>query len=126
MRVALPVAESRGVLYLIPHFGRAGKFAVVEASDGWRVVEVFDNPGLRLEGRGRAEAIAEALSARGVSTVIVYEIGPGAFSHLKARGFRILGFKEKPKAPVELETVLEEFEKGGLVELEEPNEEEHG
>jgi predicted Fe-Mo cluster-binding NifX family protein len=90
------------------------------------VVEVFDNPGLRLEGRGRAEAIAEALSARGVSTVIVYEIGPGAFGHLKARGFRILGFKEKPKGPVKLERVLEELEEGGLVELEQPNEEGHG
>jgi predicted Fe-Mo cluster-binding NifX family protein len=126
MRVALPVAESRGGLYLIPHFGRAGKFAVVEISGEWRVVEVFDNPGLRLEGGGRAEAIAEALSARGVSTVIVYEIGPGAFNRLKARGFRILGFKEKPRAPVKLESVREELEKGGLVELEQPNEEEHG
>ncbi len=126
MRVALPVAESRGGIYLIPHFGRAGKFAVVEASGEWRVVEVFDNPGLRLEGRGRAEAIAEALSARGVSTVIVYEIGPGAFSRLKARGFRILGFKEKPRAPVKLESVREEFEREGLVELEQTNEEEHG
>jgi predicted Fe-Mo cluster-binding NifX family protein len=45
VRVAVPVVKAKGDYFLVPHFGRAPSFAIVEVEGGsYRVVEVFDNP----------------------------------------------------------------------------------
>ena len=126
MRFASPVVKTGRGLLLSPHFGRARHFAVVEVGEGgYRVVEVFENPGLGREGYGRARAIVEELARRGVGAVVVSEVGPGAFSLLRERGFRVLAPRRAPGRLPSIEEVAEAVGRGEVVELEAPNEE-HG
>ena len=55
MRVAVPVVKAGGDYFLVPHFGRAPSFAIVEVEGGsYSVVEVLENRYVSHErGRGR-------------------------------------------------------------------------
>jgi predicted Fe-Mo cluster-binding NifX family protein len=118
MKVASPVLKTKvdGKLIINAHFGKSELFAVFDTETS--EVEVFENPGLVAE-RGRGIYIAKALSERGVSAVLVKEIGHGAFEKLKQFSMKIYLV---PNAVKFFEEAVEMFKNGKLAELEEPSE----
>ncbi|SMP15767.1 Predicted Fe-Mo cluster-binding protein, NifX family [Desulfurobacterium pacificum] len=122
MRVAVPILETEvnGRRLVNAHFGKSNLFAVVDTETG--KVEVKENPGLHVE-RGRGIYIAEMFRENGVEAVLVKEMGPGAFDKIRNQlGITVYLIPQNVKF---LDEAIEMFKKGELVELLEPNEEEH-
>ncbi len=118
MRVAIPCIKLRDILRVSPHFGRAPLFAIYELTNsGFKLVALEENPAMR-SIRERGEAIAQLLAKYGVDTVIVYEIGPGAYSKLVDRGIQVFLVNEL----VSVEEALRLFKEGKLTKAEGPTE----
>lgn len=116
MRIAIPCIKVRDLLRVSPHFGRAPLFAIYELeSSGPRLVALEENPAMRAVGK-RGEAIARLLTSYGVSAVIVYEVGPGAYRKLASRGIRVYVIDKL----VTVEEALHLFQEGKLAEAKSP------
>jgi len=123
MKVAVPVLDTEigGRRLVNSHFGKSNLFAIVDTDSG--SVEVVENPGLHVE-RGRGIFIAEMFKEKGVTAVLVKEMGPGAFDKIRNR----LGIKVYlvPPEVKFLDDAVEKFKSGELLELLKPNEDKHG
>jgi len=89
MRVAVPVVKAGGDYFLIPHFGRAPSFAIVEVEgSSYSVVEVLDNQYITHE-HGRGVRLIDDLAEKKADAILTLGIGYGAFYRLKALGVKI-------------------------------------
>ena len=118
MIVAVPVVEREvnGKKLVNPHFGKAGQFAIVDTESG--KTEFIENPALNVE-KGKGRAIAETFIKKGVSAVLVKEIGPGAFEKLSSSGISVFLVPAEVKF---LNDAVELLKKEELPALKEPNE----
>jgi len=123
VRVTVPVVKAKGDYFLIPHFGRAPSFAIVEVEGGsYRVVEVFDNPHATHE-HGRGVRLIDDLVEKGVDAVSTLGIGHGAFYRLKAAGVKIYYASPPPgKGTLTLAEAVEMLTSGKAEEAAEPRE----
>ena len=123
MRVAVPVVRAKGDYLLVPHFGRAPSFAIVDVEGGsYSVVEVFDNPYVTHE-RGRGVRLIDELAKRGVEAVLTLGIGYGAFYRLKALGVKVYYVSPPPgKGTLNLAEAVEALTSGKAEEAAEPRE----
>jgi predicted Fe-Mo cluster-binding NifX family protein len=123
VRVAVPVVKAKGDYFLVPHFGRAPSFAIVEVEGGsYRVVEVFDNPHVTHE-HGRGVRLIDDLVEKGVDAVLTLGIGHGAFYRLKAAGVKIYYASPPPgKGTLTLAEAIETLTSGKAEEATEPRE----
>ena len=95
--VAVPSKRSEGLKSEVcEHFGRAEYLTIVTLGADKKIKEITieRNPFLE-EERGKGVSLAESLFKRGVSTVIVKNIGKAAFSVLKSYGIKILKTKDE-------------------------------
>ena len=84
MKIAIP--ENAGEVN--QHFGQSRSFAIIEIDENKKIagVETVPTAGLQHQHAG----IAQFLKGRGVETVIVGGIGPGAIEGLEDQGLNIL------------------------------------
>lgn len=123
MRVAVPVVKSGEKIYLVPHFGKAPSFAIVEVEEkNFKILEVFQNRYATLEHRKIHEILREFIS-RGVQVILTLGIGSGAFYRLREEGIKIF-YVTPPqgKATLSLEEALNMFVAGKAEEASEPRE----
>jgi predicted Fe-Mo cluster-binding NifX family protein len=108
VKVAAPVLEVKGELYINPHFGRTTLIGIANLKTG--KIEVVQNPALRLEKR-KGTRIAEFLLEKGVKALLVKDIGTGAFEKIRSRGIETYIV---PKEVKKFREALELFRKGEL------------
>jgi len=83
MRIAVPVVKSGDKILLVPHFGRAPSFAIVDLEgNSYKIVEVFQNPYLA-HSHGRGVGIVNELVRKGVNTLVSLGAGYGAYYRLR-------------------------------------------
>ncbi|ADV64529.1 NifB/NifX family molybdenum-iron cluster-binding protein [Desulfurococcus mucosus] len=118
MIVCIPAMTSGGRNYVSLHFGKAPYFAFYEVSDtGFKQLSLERNPFATMgSGSSKGQAIARYLVSKGVEAVIAYEVGPGAFQHLRDHGIRV--FVVEKTLPIE--EALKLFIEGALTEAKEP------
>ena len=95
--VAIPSKGPEGLKSEVcEHFGRAEYLTIVVLGVDKKLKEIFieRNPFIE-EEKGKGVSLAESLFKRGVSIVIVRNIGRAAFSVLKSYGIRILKAKDE-------------------------------
>ena len=95
--VAIPSKGPEGLKSEVcEHFGRAEYLTIVVLGADKKLKEIFieRNPFIE-EEKGKGVSLAESLFKRGVSIVIVRNIGRAAFSVLKSYGIRILKAKDE-------------------------------
>ena len=95
--VAIPSKGPEGLKSEVcEHFGRAEYLTIVVLGADKKIKEIFieRNPFIE-EEKGKGVSLAESLFKRGVSIVIVRNIGRAAFSVLKSYGIRILKAKDE-------------------------------
>lgn len=114
MKVAAPVLEVNGELFINPHFGRAKLIGIADLETG--EIKTADNPALGLE-RGKGVRMAGFLLEEGVRVLLVKDIGVGAFEKIKSAGIEIYLV---PKGIKEFQKALDLFKKGELQVLKEP------
>jgi predicted Fe-Mo cluster-binding NifX family protein len=89
MRIAVPVVKSGDKILLVPHFGRAPIFAIIDLDgNSYRIVEIFQNPFLT-HSHGRGVGIVNELVKKGVNTLISLGAGYGAYYRLNELGIKI-------------------------------------
>jgi predicted Fe-Mo cluster-binding NifX family protein len=112
MRIAVPCVESRGKYILVPHFGRAPSFAIVDVEgDKYNLVEVFRNEYITRE-HGRGVALVNELIARGVNALLTLEIGYGAYYKVRESGIKIYYITPEDKRAITLEEAIQMFISG--------------
>lgn len=123
MRVAVPVVKAGGDYFLVPHFGRAPSFAIVDVEgSSYSVVEVFDNRYITHE-HGRGVRLIDDLAKKKVDAILTLGIGHGAFYRLKALGAKIYYVTPPPgKGALTLAEAIEALTSGKAVEAIEPRE----
>ncbi|MHA1834334.1 MAG: cation diffusion facilitator family transporter [Candidatus Baldrarchaeia archaeon] len=95
--VAIPSKSPEGLKSEVcEHFGRAEYLTIVVLGADKKIKEIFieRNPFIE-EEKGKGVSLAESLFKRGVSIVIVRNIGRAAFSVLKSYGIQILKTKDE-------------------------------
>jgi len=95
--VAIPSKGPEGLKSEVcEHFGRAEYLTIVVLGVDKKIKEIFieRNPFIK-EEKGKGVSLAESLFRRGVSIVIVRNIGRAAFSVLKSYGIKILKTKDE-------------------------------
>ncbi|MDK6028123.1 NifB/NifX family molybdenum-iron cluster-binding protein [Ignisphaera sp. 4213-co] len=123
--IAIPIVSSGINKYVFPHFGKAPSFAIVEVMDkSFRILYVIQNQ-YRDHMHGKGHEVIKMLVENGVDTVIVSDIGYGAFQQLKEYNIRIYKLPEKSQGLYSLEEALKMFIDGSLKELEEPSQHNH-
>jgi len=123
MRGAVPVVKAGGDYFLVPHFGRAPSFAIVEVEGGsYSVVEVLENRYVTHE-HGRGVRLIEDLAIRRVDAILTLGIGYGAFYRLKELGAKIYYVTPPPgKGTLTLAEAIEALTSGKAEEAIEPRE----
>lgn len=104
MRIAIP--ENNGEVN--QHFGQSKSFAVIEIDENKNIISFETVPAAGLQHQH--EGIAQFLKGKGVETVIVGGIGPGAIQGLEAQGLNVLFGAGGP-----IKEVAETFAKGKFV-----------
>lgn len=104
MKVAIP--ENVGTVN--QHFGKSNSFAIIDIDDNKNIIDVEIVPAAGLQHQH--EGIAQFLKDKGVETVIVGGIGPGAIQKLEDNGINILFGAAGP-----VKEVAETFAKGQFV-----------
>ncbi len=100
MKVAVATFEDR----VSEHFGKCLGFTFADVDEnGVTNIEYAENPG------GHCAVLPDFLASRGVKTMIVGGIGPGAVNNLYSRGINVIG-----AVSGKIEDVLEEMKKGTL------------
>ncbi|RSN67988.1 dinitrogenase iron-molybdenum cofactor biosynthesis protein [Candidatus Korarchaeum cryptofilum] len=122
MRIAVPCVESRGKCILVPHFGRAPSFAIVDVEgDKYNLVEIFRNEYITRE-HGRGVALVNELIARGVNALLTLEIGYGAYYKVRESGIKIYYITPEDKRAITLEEAIQMFILGKVEEATGPRE----
>ncbi|MCX8196100.1 MAG: NifB/NifX family molybdenum-iron cluster-binding protein [Acidilobaceae archaeon] len=119
MRAIVPVMRGKEGWELSPLFGRSKLFALVEIGEqGYRLLEVVENPfALSPEG-SRAQGLAELMRSKGVEAIISTHVGPGGFYLFKQMGIKIYYVEGR----MSLEEVVRAFVEGRAREAEGPRE----
>lgn len=104
MKIAIP--ENAGEVN--QHFGQSRSFAIIEIDENKKITGVETVPTIGLQHQH--EGIAQFLKNRGVETVIVGGIGPGAIQGLEAQGLNVLFGAAGP-----IKEVAETFANGQFV-----------
>jgi predicted Fe-Mo cluster-binding NifX family protein len=126
MRIAVPVVKSGDKILLVPHFGRAPSFAIVDLEgNSYKIVEIFQNPFLT-HSHGRGVGIVNELAKKGVNTLVSLGAGYGAYYRLRELGIKIY-YVTPPqgKKTMTLQEAIEIFLAGKAEEATGPREEEH-
>jgi len=95
--IAIPSKSSEGLKSEVcEHFGRAEYLTIVAIGTDRKIKKVIieRNPFLE-EEKGKGVSLAESLFKKGVSIVVVKNIGKAAFSVLKSYGIQILKTKDE-------------------------------
>ncbi|NAZ24850.1 MAG: dinitrogenase iron-molybdenum cofactor biosynthesis protein [Thermofilum sp.] len=124
MRIAVPVVKSGDKILLVPHFGRAPSFAIIDLDgNSYRIVEIFQNPFLT-HSHGRGVGIVNELVKKGVNTLVSLGAGYGAYYRLRELGIKIY-YVTPPqgKKTMTLQEALEMFLSGKAEEATGPREE---
>jgi len=124
MRIAVPVVKSGDKILLVPHFGRAPSFAIIDLDgNSYRIVEIFQNPFLA-HSHGRGVGIVNELVKKGVNTLISLGAGYGAYYRLRELGIKIY-YVTPPegKKTMTLQEAIEIFLTGKAEEATGPREE---
>ena len=124
MRIAVPVVKSGDKILLVPHFGRAPSFAIIDLDgNSYRIVEIFQNPFLT-HSHGRGVGIVNELVKKGVNTLLSLGAGYGAYYRLKELGIKIY-YVTPPegKKTMTLQEAIEMFLTGKAEEATGPREE---
>jgi predicted Fe-Mo cluster-binding NifX family protein len=123
MRIAVPVVKSGDKILLVPHFGRAPSFAIVDLEgNSYKIVEVFQNPYLA-HSHGRGVGIVNELVRKGVNTLVSLGAGYGAYYRLKELGIKIYYVKPpEGKKTMTLQEAIEMFLAGKAEEVTGPGE----
>jgi predicted Fe-Mo cluster-binding NifX family protein len=122
MRIAVPCVESRGKYILVPHFGRAPSFAIVDVEgDKYNLVEIVRNEYITRE-HGRGVALVNELIARGVNALLTLEIGYGAYYKVRESGIKIYYITPEDKRAITLEEAIQMFISGKVEEATGPRE----
>jgi Uncharacterized conserved protein len=124
MRIAVPVVKSGDKILLVPHFGRAPSFAIIDLDgNSYRIVEIFQNPFLT-HSHGRGVGVVNELVKKGVNTLISLGAGYGAYYRLRELGIKIY-YVTPPqgKKTLTLQEALEMFLTGKAEEATGPREE---
>ncbi|MGC9095851.1 MAG: NifB/NifX family molybdenum-iron cluster-binding protein [Infirmifilum sp.] len=123
MKIAIPVVKSGEKYFLVPHFGRAPAFAIVDVGDSqFKVLEVYQNIHAAHE-HGKVSGLFHELLSREVQAILTMGIGYGAFYRLKDLGLKIFYVRPSPgKATISLEEAVENFISGKVEEAGEPKE----
>jgi predicted Fe-Mo cluster-binding NifX family protein len=124
MRIAVPVVKSGDKILLVPHFGRAPSFAIVDLEgNSYKIVEVFQNPYLA-RSHGRGVGIVNELVRKGVNTLVSLGAGYGAYYRLRELGIKIY-YVTPPqgKKTMTLQEAIEMFLAGEAEEATGPREE---
>jgi predicted Fe-Mo cluster-binding NifX family protein len=124
MRIAVPVVKSVDKILLVPHFGRAPSFAIIDLDgNSYRIVEIFQNPFLT-HSHGRGVGIVNELVKKGVNTLISLGAGYGAYYRLRELGIKIY-YVTPPqgKKTITLQEAIEMFLAGKAEEATGPREE---
>ncbi|AGT35980.1 MAG: NifB/NifX family molybdenum-iron cluster-binding protein [Thermofilum sp.] len=124
MRIAVPVVKSGDKILLVPHFGRAPSFAIIDLDgNSYRIVEIFQNPFLT-HSHGRGVGVVNELVKKGVNTLLSLGAGYGAYYRLRELGIKIY-YVTPPqgKKTMTLQEAMEMFLAGKAEEATGPREE---
>ncbi|AJB41778.1 hypothetical protein TCARB_0724 [Thermofilum adornatum 1505] len=124
MRIAVPVVKSGDKILLVPHFGRAPSFAIIDLDgNSYRIVEIFQNPFLT-NSHGRGVGVVNELVKKGVNTLVSLGAGYGAYYRLREVGIKIY-YVTPPqgKKTMTLQEAIEMFLAGKAEEATGPREE---
>ena len=124
MRIAVPVVKSGDKILLVPHFGRAPSFAIIDLDgNSYRIVEIFQNPFLA-QSHGRGVGVVNELVKKGVNTLVSLGAGYGAYYRLRELGIKIY-YVTPPqgKKTLTLQEAIEMFLAGKAEEATGPREE---
>jgi len=124
MRIAVPVVKSGDKILLVPHFGRAPSFAIIDLDgNSYRIVEIFQNTFLT-SSHGRGVGIVNELVKKGVNTLVSLGAGYGAYYRLRELGIKIY-YVTPPqgKKTMTLQEAMEMFLTGKAEEATGPREE---
>lgn len=124
MRIAVPVVKSGDKILLVPHFGRAPSFAIIDLDgNSYRIVEIFQNPFLT-SSHGRGVGVVNELVKKGVNTLVSLGAGYGAYYRLRELGIKIY-YVTPPqgKKTMTLQEAIEMFLAGKAEEATGPREE---
>ncbi|WP_288005031.1 NifB/NifX family molybdenum-iron cluster-binding protein [Thermofilum sp.] len=124
MRIAVPVVKSGDKILLVPHFGRAPSFAIIDLDgNSYRIVEIFQNPFLT-HSHGKGVGVVNELVKKGVNTLVSLGAGYGAYYRLRELGIKIY-YVTPPegKKTMTLQEAIEMFITGKAEEATGPREE---
>jgi predicted Fe-Mo cluster-binding NifX family protein len=124
MRIAVPVVKSGDKILLVPHFGRATSFAIIDLDgNSYRIIEIFQNPFLT-HSHGRGVGIVNELVKKGVNILVSLGAGYGAYNRLRELGIKIY-YVTPPegKKTMTLQEAIEMFLSGKAEEATGPREE---
>ncbi|ACL70588.1 NifB/NifX family molybdenum-iron cluster-binding protein [Halothermothrix orenii] len=111
MKIALTCGEKNGLNSKVTtRFGRSSFFAYVNGTDS-KEVDIMENPAHNSPS-GAGVLAAQTLIDEGVGVLITGQVGPKAFSALKAGGVKIYSYKGGT-----IKKALEEYENGNLEEI---------
>ncbi len=89
MRLVIPAARIEDRYIIVPHVARAPLFLLVELEDdGYRILDVVDNPYLSV-AEGRGEKVASLIASLRPEAVLVRGIGPGMRARLEGMGIEV-------------------------------------
>nr|NAZ24606.1 dinitrogenase iron-molybdenum cofactor biosynthesis protein [Thermofilum sp.] len=111
-------------ILLVPHFGRAPSFAIIDLDgNSYRIVEIFQNPFLT-HSHGRGVGIVNELVKKGVNILVSLGAGYGAYYRLRELGIKIY-YVTPPegKKTMTLQEAIEMFLAGKAEEATGPREE---
>ena len=110
MRIAVPTVGSCGIKDVVSSvFSKAPNFTFIDIVDGEvKVVKVEENTASSLK-QGSGPIVAKNLRDKGVRTVIVGELGPGASTLLDLSGIKALRVEPGIKVSLALKKALKEL-----------------